>query len=147
MQHILSSFFDKELTPKDIGKIFSVDKTNNPNFDEIVTILSNGSDNVIEAGVSTAVAFGQVNSFESIAFNKKNAPFPDFQGQTITSFDLFVNEINSSGLNLTLNVNGFSNSTSVPEPSFGLGSLIFSLFGVGLTLKHRLRQNYLSKAR
>jgi len=140
--------FAKTITSADVGILYTVTSANNPNFDEITSLLTNGVSDTVFFGVTglgTGVATGV---FES-AFTFDDAT--DFKGSLIDSLtitvDSFEAEIpgrdpNGDGIwtdyaaKYSLSVKG----KPVPEPANLLGLGVAVGFGV-LLAKSRTKKS------
>lgn len=140
--------FAKTITSADVGIPYTVTAANNPNFNAITALLTNGVSDTVFFGVSgfppgTGVASGV---FES-AFTFNDAT--DFQGSIIDSLTITVDSFTPDSPGQDPNGDGIWTDYSakyslsvqgkpVPEPSDSLG--LVTAAGIGVLLAKTRRQ-------
>jgi|GEM_PF-4331642 len=135
------NIFDSlELEASDVGSIFTVDSSNDPDFSTIASLLTDGIDNYLNWSIGTVNVGGDENSLEEAAnfgttsFSTNNI---DFQGCVINSITFEFTEYsieNQGPLSYyehsgTVRIMG----TAIPEPN----SIVMILFGVFIIWKAR----------
>jgi len=139
------------ITPSDVGRTFTATQATDPEFNNFVSLLTNGRNNLIaiEYQELNGVAGGGVGAIES--FFMDNPTQIDFLGSTIDSISIQINSlfisrdvsengfISSFSAVATLSINGQPSTVSeaVPESSSALSVLAFGALGVGAVRKRR----------
>jgi len=140
------------ITPSDVGRTFTATQATDPEFNNFVSLLTNGRNNLvlIEYQEVNGVAGGGVGNTEN--FFMDNPTQIDFLGNTIDSISLQINSLSINRIFLengfisssfsataTLSINGQPSTISetVPESSSALSVLAFGAWGVGAVRKRR----------
>jgi hypothetical protein len=133
---------DQVLTPADIGETFVITAVSNPDFQGIVTTLTDGIDNEWSFSQFSNLN-GGIGFPVSAAF--PNGGGPDFLGDTVTEVDLTINDLvfrqvtlpsslttfdvfTEARPDVTISVQGSNVPEPRPLPLLMAGSAILSLF-------------------
>lgn len=140
--------FAKTITAADVGIPYTVTAANNPNFDEITSLLTNGVSDTVFFGVTGSLGTGVATGVFESAFTFDDAT--DFKGSLIDSLTITVDSFepdvpgrdpNSDGIwtdyaaKYSLSVQG----KPVPEPTNLLGLGVAVGFGI-LLAKSRAKK-------
>jgi len=149
---LFSIFKGTIITPSDVGRIFTATQATDSEFNEFVSLLTNGINNFVDINYQelNGSVGGRVGTGENFFIN--NPTQTDFFGNTIDSINLQINSFSitrsisgngfiSSSLFAvaTLSINGQPSTISkpVPESSSALSILAFGALGVGIMRKRR----------
>jgi hypothetical protein len=149
---LFSIFKGTIITPSDVGRTFTATQATDSEFNDFVSLLTNGINNFVDINYQELNGFagGRVGTSENFFMN--NPTKIDFFGNTIDSINLQINSfsitriisenvfISSSFFAVaTLSINGQPSTISkpVPESSSALSILAFGALGVGVMRKRR----------
>jgi hypothetical protein len=148
---LFSIFKGTIITPADVGRTFTATQATDSEFNDFVSLLTNGINNFVDINYKEINGFagGGVGTSENFFINDPTKI--DFFGNTIDSINLQINSFSitrsisdgfiSSSFSAvtTLSINGQPSTISkpVPESSSALSILAFGALGVGVMRKRR----------
>jgi hypothetical protein len=143
------------IRPSDVGKTFTVTQATDPEFNNFVSLLTNGRNDFVGFEYQEVNGFlggGTARNESFFSFFIDNPTQIDFLGNTIDSISIEINSFfsnrsifengfisNNLTATATLSINGQPStvSESVPESSSALSILAFAALGVGAVQKRR----------
>jgi hypothetical protein len=135
-----SIFATEPFTTADVGKVVTISRADDPNFNSFVTELTDGLDETIYFWFVPAPAFnigGQGWDETLVVWGRSNDPRIDLSGQTVRFLSMQLDSFTATNQNGSSSFNAsitFSGSDTIPEPASGT---LIALLAVGLLGRRR----------